>query len=72
MRKKRASENSDRVEAGRRFARYAVHRRKSGPGKPKRLLADFLIGAHASLQADRLMSLDPTRYKQYFPELKLA
>jgi predicted nucleic acid-binding protein len=60
------------VEAGRRFARYAAHRRKSGSGEPKRLLADFLIGSHALLQADRLMSLDPTRYKQYFPELKLA
>jgi predicted nucleic acid-binding protein len=60
------------VEAGRRFARYAGHRRKSGSGEPRRLLADFLIGAHALLQADRLMSLDPTRYKQYFPELKLV
>jgi predicted nucleic acid-binding protein len=59
------------VEAGRRFARYAGHRRKSGSGEPKRLLADFLVGAHALLQADRLMSLDPTRYEQYFPELKL-
>jgi predicted nucleic acid-binding protein len=60
------------VEAGRRFARYAGHRRKSGSGEPRRLLADFLIGAHALLQAGRLMSLDPTRYKQYFPELKLV
>jgi hypothetical protein len=60
------------VDAGRRFARYAGHRRKSGSGEPKRLLADFVIGAHALLQADRLMSLDPTRYKQYFPELKLV
>lgn len=60
------------VDAGRRFAWYAGHRRKSGSGEPKRLLADFLIGAHALLQADRLMSLDPTPYKQYFPELKLV
>ena len=60
------------VDAGRRFARYAGHRRKSGSGEPKRLLADFLIGSHALLQADRLMSLDSTRYKHYFPELKLV
>jgi predicted nucleic acid-binding protein len=60
------------VDAGRRFARYADQRRKSGHGEPKRLLADFLIGAHALLQADRLMSLDAARYRQYFPELKLA
>jgi predicted nucleic acid-binding protein len=59
------------VDAGRRFARYADQRRKSGSGESKRLLADFLVGSHALLQADRLMSLDPARYKQYFPELKL-
>ncbi len=59
------------VDAGRRFADYAAQRRKSGIGNPKRLLADFLIGSHALLQADRLMSLDANRYRQYFPELKL-
>jgi predicted nucleic acid-binding protein len=60
------------VEAGRRFAQYAGRRRKQRHGHPKRLLADFLIGSHALLQADRLMSLDATPYKQYFPELKLV
>jgi predicted nucleic acid-binding protein len=60
------------VEAGRRFARYANQRRKTGQGEPKRLLTDFLVGSHALLQADRLMSLDPTRYRKYFPELKLV
>jgi len=59
------------VDAGKRFARYKIQRRKSGLEEPKRLLADFLIGSHALLQADRLMSLDPNRYRQYFPELKL-
>jgi predicted nucleic acid-binding protein len=38
---------------------------------PRRLLADFIIGSHALAQADRLMTLDPKRYKQDFPELKL-
>jgi predicted nucleic acid-binding protein len=65
-------ESSVWVDAGRRFAHYATRRRKAGQGAPKRLLADFLIGSHALLQADRLMSLDATRYKQYFPELKLV
>jgi predicted nucleic acid-binding protein len=60
------------VDAGRRFARYADQRRRSRQGQPKRLLADFLIGSHALLQADRLMSLEPSRYRQYFPELKLV
>ncbi len=59
------------IEAGRRFARYANRRRKTRGEGPKRLLADFLVGAHALLQADRLMTLDPRRYKQDFPELRL-
>jgi hypothetical protein len=65
-------ESSVWVDAGRRFAYYATRRRKAGHGAPKRLVADFLIGSHALLQADRLMSLDAVRYKQYLPELKLV
>ena len=60
------------LEAGRRFARYAKRRRKVARQSPRRLLADFIIGAHAMMQADRLMTLDPTRYKIDFPELKLT
>jgi predicted nucleic acid-binding protein len=60
------------VDAGRRFARYAAQRRKSGAGEAKRLLADFVIGSHALLQADRLMSLDIDRYRRHYPELKLV
>jgi predicted nucleic acid-binding protein len=59
------------MEAGRRFARYAARRRRSREGGEKRLLADFLVGAHALLQADRLMTLDSRRYKKDFPELGL-
>jgi predicted nucleic acid-binding protein len=59
------------VEAGRRFARYARRRHRSGHGQPKRLLADFVIGAHALFQADQLITLDSARFKQDFPELKL-
>jgi predicted nucleic acid-binding protein len=58
-------------EAGRRFAAYANRRRRSGGGSPKRLLVDFLIGAHASLCADRLMTLDRDRYAQDFPRLRM-
>lgn len=60
------------LEAGRRFARYAKRRRKTSVAGPKRLLADFIIGSHALAQADRLMTLDPNRYRRDFPELKLA
>jgi predicted nucleic acid-binding protein len=58
-------------EAGRRFKEYAQRRKRSGGGEPRRLLADFIVGAHALLQADRLMTLDPARYEQDFPELRL-
>jgi predicted nucleic acid-binding protein len=57
--------------AGLRFARYAARRRKSSGEGPRRLLVDFLIGAHALLQAEQLITLDPTRYRQDFPELRL-
>jgi predicted nucleic acid-binding protein len=57
--------------AGLRFARYAARRRKSTGEGPRRLLADFLIGAHALVQAERLLTLDPRRYSQDFPELRL-
>lgn len=59
------------LQAGRRFARYAQRRRAAVAGFPKRLLADFIIGSHALNQADRLMTLDPRRYKRDFPELTL-
>jgi predicted nucleic acid-binding protein len=56
-------------EAARGFADYAGRRRRSGGSEAKRLLVDFIVGAHATNRADRLLSLDPSRYAQDFPKL---
>lgn len=56
-------------EAGSAYAAYAARRRRSRHGEAKRLLVDFIIGAHALLKADRLLTLDAGRYKSAFPKL---
>jgi predicted nucleic acid-binding protein len=58
-------------EAARTFASYAQRRRRSREPAPKRLLVNFLVGAHARLRADRLLTLDVSRYQHYFPQLQL-
>jgi predicted nucleic acid-binding protein len=57
--------------AGRSFAAYAIRRRRSAGGTPRRLLVDFVVAAHAVLSADQLMTLDAASYEQYFPHLKI-
>ena len=57
--------------AGDRFAQYGRRRRKQKLSDPKRFLADFFIGAHAALRADRLLTRDQRRYRHDFPELQL-
>jgi predicted nucleic acid-binding protein len=59
------------AEAGNRFAQYASRRRKATNRGPRRLLADFLIGAHALVQTERLLTLDWKVYQLDFPELQL-
>ena len=44
--------------------------RKNG-GKRTRIAADFLIGAHSTLQADRLLTRDKGFYREYFTNLKI-
>ena len=59
------------AEAGLRYARYAARRRQSTGEGPRRILPDFLIGAHALVQAERLLTLEPKVYRQDFPVLRL-
>lgn len=53
------------------FAAYAIRRRRSSGGSPKRLLPDFIVASHALLKADRLMTRDANRYALDFPNLRL-
>jgi predicted nucleic acid-binding protein len=57
--------------AGRAFQAYAERRRSQGDQGTRRLLADFLIGAHAQVRGYRLLSLDERVYRAAFPELKV-
>jgi len=42
---------------------------RAAGGKRDRVIADFLIGAHAAKQCDRLLTRDRGYYKQYFTGL---
>ena len=57
--------------AGVAFQEYAARRKKQIGAAPRRLLADFLIGAHALENGYKLLTLDEGLYKAAFPRLKL-
>src|SRR5436305_12407470 len=57
--------------AGKAFQKYANRRRKQKAGGPRRLLADFRIGAHALEKGYGLLTLDEGIYRAAFPKLQI-
>lgn len=58
--------------AGRALQLYAARRRRQRDFGPRRILADFLIGAHALEKGCRLLTLDDRLYRTAFPALKIV
>jgi predicted nucleic acid-binding protein len=58
-------------KAGVAFQGYATRRKKQSGVEPRRLLADFLIGAHALENGYKLLTLDGGMYRRAFPRLRL-
>jgi hypothetical protein len=59
-----SSSRESAILAGCNFARYLARGGRTG-----RIVADFLIGAHAMFHADRLLARDRGYLRDYFPKL---
>jgi hypothetical protein len=58
--------------AGKAFQSYVDRRNRKKEELPRRILADFFIGAHASEHRYRLMTLDQRLYRAAFPKLEIV
>lgn len=60
------------IRAGEMQRRYRERRRAAAPGASRpRMVPDFIVGAHALLQCDGLITRDSGFYRDYFKGLKL-
>lgn len=59
------------VEAKSALRAGEMQRRQRQRGGPERAIAQFLVGAHALLQCDGLITFDTTFHREYFKGLKL-
>jgi predicted nucleic acid-binding protein len=57
--------------AGKAFQAYAERRRKQRDSGARRILADFLIGAHCQVRGYRLLTLDEGVYRAAYPQLRI-
>lgn len=57
--------------AGTAFQSYAVRRGRHKEAEPRRILADFLIGAHALVNGYKLLTLDGRTYRAAFPRMAI-
>jgi hypothetical protein len=57
--------------AGHAFQSYAGRRRRQREPGPRRILADFLIGAYAARHNYSLLTLDAGVYRAAFPALRI-
>jgi predicted nucleic acid-binding protein len=59
-------------EAGKGFQGYVARKRKQKEAEPRRILADFVIGAHALVNGYKLLTLDAGIYQASFPRLQIV
>lgn len=65
-------EQRSAVRAGEMQRRYLERRRAAvAPAEPLRVVADFLVGAHALLQCQGLITRDAGFFRDYFKGLKV-
>lgn len=58
--------------AGKAFQAYAQRRRRAKENGPRRILADFVIGAHAVGHGYRLLTFDERHHRAAFPGLRVV